>query len=163
MSKPKTGKTTAATTTTAAVPARKAKRVAVSDIPEVEEYVDLKRELDSFKAEHETVFIQFADMVDRYNTALEAAEIAVRAKGVTCGPFENFSISTKIDATKMLEELGMELFHEVGGKSIVKTVYEVDSAEVKAAIASQKIPPECVPNFVKESPSYHVPVKINAS
>lgn len=151
------------TTSTAVTPAKKAKRLAVGDIPEVEEYMDLKRELDSFKAENETVFIVYADLVDRYNTALEAAEIAVRAKGVTCGPFENFSVSTKIDAEKMLEELGEKLFHAVGGKSGTKVVYTVDAAMVKAAIASGKVPAECVPNFVKEVPSYHVPVKINAT
>lgn len=159
---PKAKKSTAVTTTQPPA-TKKAKRVAVGDIPEVEEFVDLKREIDTFKAEHEHVFIQFADLVDRYNTALEAAEVTVRARGVTCGPFENFSVSTKINAEKALEELGVDLFHKVGGKSIKKTVYEVDKAVMLAAIAAGTVPADSVPHFVQESPSYHVPVKINVS
>lgn len=138
----------------------KGKRVPADQIPEVQEYLDIKQQLDALKAEHPDVFMLYTDLVDRYNTALEAAENAVRGQGVSCGPFENFSVSHKYDAQKMLDELGEELFLACGGAVGTKPSYTVDVATVEAAIASGKIPPATLDNFRAVSRSYKTPKKI---
>jgi len=140
--------------------AEKGKRLPIGDIPEVQEFIDLKQELDSLKAEHPEVFMRYNDLVDRYNTKLEEADSKVRTLGVSCGPFENFSVSHTFDAAKMLDELGEKTYLECGGKITQRAVYEVDSAMVTAAIASGKIPEATLPNFMMVKRSYHAPKKI---
>lgn len=139
----------------------KGKRIPINKIAEVQELSDIKVELEQFKAEHANVFMQYKDLVDRYNSALEAAEKEVRSQGVTCGDFENYSVSVKFNAAKMFEELGEEMFLENGGAATSKTVYTVDDNKVKAAIASGKIPEECVDNFREVRRNYHSPEKLS--
>ncbi len=139
----------------------KGKRVPASKIAEVQELNDIKVELDHFKAEHADVFVQYKDLVDRYNTALEAAEKEVRSQGVTCGDFENFSVSVKYNPEKMFEELGEAMFKANGGTTSTKTEYKVDVKKVEAAIASKSIPEECVDNFREVRRNYHKPEKLS--
>jgi hypothetical protein len=138
----------------------KYKRVPVDEIPEVQEFLDIKQEIDALKANNPEVFIPYNDLVDRYNTKLEEAASKVRTIGVTCGPFENFSVSHTYDAAKMLDELGEEQYLACGGKIVQRAMYEVDSAVVTAAIASGKIPKDAIENFMKVTHSYHTPKKI---
>lgn len=139
----------------------KAKRLPVGDISEVQEFVDIKQELESFRAEHPEVFTVYADLVDRYNTALEKADAVVRSQAVTCGPFENFSVSHVIDAEKMFDELGEKAYLANGGQVTKRTVYTIDVPVVEAAIASGKIPEGAVENFRTKQLKYHVPKKIS--
>lgn len=138
----------------------KGKRLPVSKIREVQELQDIKTELEQFKAEHADIFMQYKDLVDRYNSALEAAEKEVRSQGVTCGDFENYSVSVKYKPEKMFEELGEELFLKCGGSTSTKTVYEIDPKRVDAAVASGQIPEECVDNFREVRRNYHQPKKL---
>jgi len=139
----------------------KAQRIPITEIPEVQEVVDLRQEIEAIKAENPEVFIRLADLVDRYNTALEIASNVVRTREVTCGPFENFSVSTKYDAAKMRDEIGEELFLQCGGSTSKVEVLKVDPAIVDAAIANGKIPKECIQYFRTVSRSYHKPDPIN--
>lgn len=138
----------------------KYKRVPIHEVPEVQEFLDIKQEIDALKANNPEVFIPYNDLVDRYNTKLEEAASKVRTIGVTCGPFENFSVSHTYDAAKMLDELGEEKYLACGGKIIQRAAYEVDTAVVTAAIASGKIPKEAIENFMTVKRSYHAPKKI---
>ncbi len=138
----------------------KYKRVPIDEVPEVQEFLDIKQELDALKANHPEVFMPYNDLVDRYNTKLEEAASKVRTIGVTCGPFENFSVSHMFDGAKMLDELGEETYLACGGKISQRAVYEVDSAVVTAAIASGKIPEEAIEHFMTIKRSYHAPKKI---
>lgn len=153
-------KAKSATSSVGAAPEVKGRRVPIADIPAVQEVVDLKQRIDALKAENPEVFMQFDDLVDRYNSSIEEAEATVRAKGVTCGPFENFSVSHSIDAEKMWDELGEKQFLACGGKVGQVAKYTVDAASVKAAIASGKIPTACVSAFTTTKRSYHSPKKI---
>lgn len=136
------------------------KKVPISSIAAVQLVVDLRAEINALRAEHPEVFSCLDDLLDRYNTAVSEAEKVVRAEGVTCGPFENFSVSVKYDAAKMYEELGEEMFLEVGGSMPTKVVYELDRGRVEAAIASGKIPEETLEHFRSVSRSYHKPDKM---
>jgi hypothetical protein len=140
--------------------AEKGKRLAISEVPEVQEFLDLKQEIDALRADNPDVFMRYNDLVDRYNTKLEEADAKVRSMGVTCGPFENFSVSHAFDAAKMLDELGEPTYLACGGKITQRAVYEVDAATVHAAIASGKIPKDAVDNFMTVKRSYHAPKKI---
>jgi hypothetical protein len=119
-------------------------------------------EIDALKAEHPTIFMQYNDLVDRYNAVLEEAEKDVRTKGVSCGEFENYSTSVKYNPDKMFEELGEEMFLANGGTMNTKTVYEVDPKKVEAAIAGKTIPEECVDNFREVRRNYRKPSKLSA-
>lgn len=140
--------------------AEKGERVPVSEIKEVQEFVDLEQEIAHLKAENPEIFMQLSDLIDRRNTALEKAEKAVRSQGITCGPFENYTATAKYDAQKMYDELGHDLFLQVGGKVGQVTTYSVDKAQVDLAIAQNKIPSECVNQFKTVQKNYHVPKKI---
>ena len=136
------------------------KRLAIGEVPEVQEYLDIKQQLDALRAENPQVFMVYNDLVDRYNTALERAAATVRGLEVSCGPFENFSVSYTIDPEKMFDELGEKNYLACGGQITKRAVYTVDPAAVDAAIASGKIPEEAVQNFRSKSLKYHVPKKI---
>lgn len=138
----------------------KGERLPIAKIPEVQEYMDIKQELDALRADHPEVFIVYNDLIDRHNTALEKAESVVRSRGVTCGPFENFSVSHTINPDKMFDELGEKNFLACGGKVSTRAFYSVDSAVVEANIASGKIPAGAVPNFRTKALKYHAPKKI---
>lgn len=138
---------------------KKGVRVPVSSIPQVQELVDLQMEIEALKAQHPDVFLAYQDLVDRYNAALEVAEAAVREKEVSCGPFDNFSMAVKYNPAKMFDELGEEKFLQCGGKTSMVTQYTVDPKQVEAAIASKKIPEECVDQFIIVERKYHKPQK----
>lgn len=138
----------------------KGKRVPIGDIPAVQELTDLKMEIDALKTEHADVFMQYSDLVDRYNAKLEEAEKEVRAKGVSCGAFDNYSVSVKYNPTKMFDELGEEMFLRTGGVMGTVTEYKVDPRRVEAAIASGEIPDECVDNIREVRRNYHQPKKL---
>jgi hypothetical protein len=132
-------------------------KVPISDVPEVQKVMDLKMEIDALKGEFPEAFMRFADLIDRYNTAVEDAEKVVRARGITCGPFVNSSATMKYDAKKMYDELGEELFLEVGGKIDTVTTYVVDKETLEPAIQSGKVPEETLEHFRALTRSYKVP------
>lgn len=140
----------------------KGKRLPIGDVESVQKMADLKVEIDALKAEYPEVFMKYADLVDRYNTALEEAEKEVRAKAVSCGDFDNYSTSVKFDPVKMFEELGEDMFLASGGTMSNKTVYEVDPKKVEAAIANGTVPEECVDNFRDVRRNYRKPSKLSA-
>jgi hypothetical protein len=135
-------------------------KIAISDVPEVQEVQDLKLELDALKGEFPEVFMRLADLADRYNTAVERAEKIVRARGISCGPFINYSASMKYDAEKMYEELGEELFFETGGSVEHVATYKVDKDRVEAAVQSGKIPEESIEGFRTVARTYRKPSKL---
>lgn len=141
---------------------KKGPRLAIDEVPEVQEFLDVKQQMDELRIGHPEVFMVYTDLVDRYNALLEKADNTVRSLGVSCGPFENFSVSHAYDAAKMYDELGEETFLEVGGKVGQRAYYEVDPASVTAAIASGKVPEESVENFMTVKRSYRGPKKITS-
>lgn len=125
----------------------KGERVPSNSITEVAEFMDAKEDLDTFKATHADVFREYADLVEKYNDTLEKAEKAVKARGVSCGPIVNIGVRTSYNWEKAHEELGEELFLEFGGSVNMVAHYDGDEAEMDRAIASNKVPKECVPHF----------------
>lgn len=135
-------------------------RLPAEAIPEVSAFLDIQEQLMAIRVDNPEVFRQFDDLVEQYNAALEAADKVVRLKGVSCGPFDNYTTKIDNDAEKMFEELGEERFLQCGGSITKQTVYSVDKNRVEAAIASGKIPQECLAEFQTTKRAYHVPKKI---
>lgn len=139
--------------------AAKGKKVPVSTVPEVASLIELGKELSQLKEDNAEVFAQYELLVERYNAALEVAEQAVRQLGVSCGPFDNFSASDKYNPDKMFEELGEDLFLQLGGSIEKKSVYGIDKAKLEAAIALGKIHPDSLSQFHTVTRNYHAPKK----
>ncbi len=134
-----------------------AKRISSDEVPEVKELEAIIDEITALKADNPDVFARLRDLGERYNSALELAEKVVRAKEVTCGPFENFSTVVIYDAEKMYDELGHDLYFEIGGTTEQRTVYNVQKDRVEAAIAAKKISPESLDEFRTVQRKYKKP------
>lgn len=129
-------------------------------IPEVAAFLEAKERLDRLREAYPEVFEQLSELKDEYNSRLEAADKAVRARKISCGPFVKYQEQTKYDAEKLYDALGREKFLEVGGKTSTVTTYEVDRARLEAHIASGTIDKEVVEDVREVSPRYKKPEKI---
>jgi hypothetical protein len=119
-----------------------------------------KERLESYKAQHPKIFAELERIQEEYNTALEAADKAVREKNISAGDWQIYQVQTKIDADKLYEELGEADFLRVGGVVETKTVYSIDRAKFATLEKSGGIPQEVLDAAVKKSPRYHAPEKI---
>lgn len=133
--------------------------VPVAEVPEVQKAMDLKFEIDALKGEFPEAFMRLQDLVDRYNAAVEEAEKVVRSRGITCGPFVNSTATMKYDGQKMYDELGEDMFLQVGGSVEKVSNYKVDKDKLEAAITSGKVPEETLEHFRTLSRSYRIPPK----
>lgn len=140
---------------------KKAKSEETIDIPEVAEFIEAKEKLQRLKDAYEDVFEAFGELVEAYNTTLEAAEKAVRSKQVSCGPFDLYQWQTKYHPDKLYEEVGHETFLAVGGKVELIPTYSVDKTRLDAAIAADKLPQAVVDIVRVKSPRYKKPSKVN--
>lgn len=133
----------------------------VNAIPEVESFEKIAKELDQFKADNTEFFETLQEIVDRYNAARDRAEKAVRAKQVSCGPFQltgRPSVSYKGEV--LYEEMGRDWFFEHGGTTTQVTKYEMDKSKAEAAYTAGLIPEEVVAKARTVKASYHKPEKV---
>lgn len=114
------------------------------EIPEVIEFLDARTGLEEFKAKNEKLMKQLHHHIDKYNTALEAADKAVRGKEVNCGPWQQLSPSVTYDGEKLYSAVGREDFVRLGG--IVRQVneYHIEKGTIEAAIAQGNLPKQIV-------------------
>jgi len=135
--------------------------VPVKSIPEVDEFEKAQRALEEFKANNEEFFAMLQPLVDRYNASLELADKKVRAQQVSCGPFLlTGRPSVSYDAEKLIEEMGLDFFIEIGGVVSQRTVYEIEKAKAEAAFSAGYIPDEAVKVVRKIKVAYHKPDKV---
>lgn len=136
------------------------KVVPESAVPEVQQFLAVREKLHRLKESYPEVFEALDALKQEYNQALEAADKVVRAKQISCGPFDLYQFQTKYDADKLAEELGESEFLRVGG--VVKTVktYDIDKAKLEAHITSGSIDKEVVDHVRTISPRYKKPDKI---
>lgn len=139
---------------------KKARKAEPTEVPEVVEFIDAEGALSDFKEEHAAVFDQLAQLVERRNTALEAAEKVCRSSEVSCGPFDLYQFSTKYDAEALYNAIGRDKFLEMGGKLDTKTVYELDKGRFEACVSQNKVAAEVVAQVRKETPNFHKPEKL---
>lgn len=133
------------------------KDVPVESVPEVRAFVEAQEMLEAFVENNQGVFQAYFQLLDTVKQKQEAADKTVRAKGVSCGPWELYQYQTKVNAEAMFNALGMEAFLRLGGSTTTKTIYEADKAKVEAAIARGDISPDLGETFIERSPRYHSP------
>jgi hypothetical protein len=138
----------------------KGERKPATEVPEVQALLELQQEIAELKADNPDVFMQYADLVERHNAALEVAEATVKSQGISCGPFDNYSSRDDYDAERMVEELGEKLFLRFGGSIEKKTVYKVDKSQLESAHALGHVSDDSLSHFHKVVRSYHAPKKL---
>lgn len=130
------------------------------DFPEVIEFLQAQATIQEFKQEHPEVFETFEQLVEAYNTKLEAAEKVCRAAEVNCGPFDLYQYNTKYNAQALFNAVGRDKFLELGGTTGTQTTYDIDKARFEAAVGAKKVSKEIVAEVRKETPNYHKPERL---
>jgi hypothetical protein len=120
----------------------------------------VKARYDTFRATNPAFFAHLDALEEEINTKLEAADKAVRARGISCGDFHLYSYSTKYNPEELLQAMGREKFMQVGGTMTTQTVYGVDKARVDASIASKDIDESVAEKVRVKQPRYHSPKKL---
>jgi hypothetical protein len=129
------------------------------EIEEVAEFQEAEAQLRFFMEQNKKVFDRYEELAGQYNQRRQAADKAVRARGVSCGPWVRFSEMVKINWKALYDYLGADKdkFMAVGGKIKRVTEYTGDNKEVDIRIASGEIPEEDAHVFRKISPRYKSP------
>lgn len=136
------------------------KPVPIDDIPEVATFEESRASLEAFKYSHKRIFDEYDQLVQDFNTKLEAADKVVRAREVSCGSWELYQQQTQIDVDALYDALGREKFLAVGGKLQTVTNRGLDKTKFNSAITRGDIPEKVVQDVVKQSPRYHAPKQI---
>jgi hypothetical protein len=125
-------------------------------LPEVVLFEKVQAEWEAFKNDNADVLEAISELLDRYNSACDMAEKAVRAKGVSQGPFQQMGRPTiKWDADKLYEEMGKDFFLAHGGTITQVPKYTIDKNHMEAAVAAKQLPPEVVQTVRSLQLRYH--------
>ena len=137
------------------------KTVPVREIPEVQRFVKAQQEYQAFKDANPEFFAALSHLIDQYNNAWEAANLAVQARGVSCGPFELASRPVvRWDGGKLYLEVGEEAFkkYNLGTVTTVQVV-TVNKEAAENAKGMGHIPPSVVEECRSVTYRYHRPDK----
>lgn len=139
---------------------KKFNEVSAEEVPEVANFEKVQEEYRAFRATNPQFFEYLEQLAERYNTALEAADKAVRSKQVSAGDFVLYQFATKFNPDILFQGMGHDKALAVGGIASTRTVYEVDKARVESAIASGAIPPAIADQVRKMEPRFNKPNKL---
>lgn len=132
-----------------------------NEIPEVVEYLAAEETYEAVKEKHRKALEELIMAANERNACLEAADKAVRALEVSCGPFQLLGRPTeKIDAEALYEELGKDGFLAAGGKIETQTVYVVDVAKFHRLVSSGEIPQEILDAVTTRTCRFRKPDKV---
>lgn len=138
----------------------RATEVEISEIPEVAAFVAVQNRLSKLRQEYPGLFDEIDDLAEQYNTTLEAADKAVRAKEVSCGPFTVRQYVTKYDANELFNAVGKEKFLALGGSVQTVHQYDIDKKLFDAAAAQGKVSKTVFEAVKTTSPTYNKQGKI---
>jgi hypothetical protein len=134
--------------------------VPAREVPEVLAFLKAQRELAAFKTKHPTLFRRLSEIADVYNATLEAADRAVRARRLGCGPFDLYQFSARVDDAALCAAIGRTAFTRFGGVISWAETFTFDRKQLEALIAMERISPEIEAAVVTYSPAYHKPDKL---
>lgn len=135
--------------------------VPLDEVPEVAPFMEVRERLRAFREANKDFFEYLDALAEEYNSKLEVAEKAVRARRVSCGDFHLYQMGKKFDAELLYQSLGQVKFLEVGGIMSTRTIYELDKTRFQSALAANQIPPALKEVAVKDDPKFHMPPKVN--
>ncbi len=121
--------------------------------PEVEAFIEAAEKYERVKAFYSEAVEAITSMQEEYNSALDAAEKAVREDGTSQGPFHMSSKREKVNAEELHRILGEDRFLAVGGTITTERVYKMDLAVLKSKIAIKvvsdaEVKPAISPSYV---------------
>jgi hypothetical protein len=131
--------------------------VPIASIPEVDALEQVKSRMKQFVDSNAQLFEWWNELVEEYNDKLQAADKAVRARGVSCGDWSVGSYQTKYDWDYMYERYGRDEFLERGGKLETQQVKSGDKKRVDLQIDSGKMDPEDAGHIRKKTPKFSGP------
>lgn len=120
------------------------KEVDVEEIPEVIEFLDAQTNYEEFKAKNKKIFDKLEELLEVFTVTREAADKAVRAAGVSCGPWEQLTPTVTYDGEKLYSAVGREDFVRLGGVVRQINEYVIDKGTIESAIAANRIPQQIV-------------------
>ncbi len=132
----------------------KPNEVPVEEIPEVAAFVEVQARYEKYKEDNPEFFKWLEELSEEYNEKLSVASKIVRARSVSCGPFDRFQTSTTYNAEEMFQILGQNKFLEMGGKEVLQKIRTVDKVRVERYIQSGDIDAESAAVIKKVSPRY---------
>ena len=132
----------------------------IQNILEVVEYEQTKTALHQFLQQNQTVFDSYQQLVEMYNTALEAANKAVRAQSVSCGDFDLYQRNDKVDAEALHTAVSREDFLSMGGSVTMTRKVKVDKLRFLTKHAQGEVTDELFNSVVSYEDKYHTPDKL---
>lgn len=127
------------------------------DVPEVAEYMEVEKQLDSWKAAYPGAYEELREIIEARNTALENADKAIRAKEVSCGPFTLLHYTVHVDENALYDAVGKDEFLKIGGAIQTVQKFTVDKKAFDTAIVQKKVPASVVTAVVTHRPSFKNP------
>jgi hypothetical protein len=139
---------------------KKHNEVPIKEVPEVAAFEAVQKKAQAFREANPEFFEYLDALVNEYNTALEAAEKAVRNRQVTCGDFVLYQFATKYFPDPLFDGLGHDQALAAGGIESTRTVRSVDKARVDSAIAAGVVPAHIASQVCKKEPRFKKPNKM---
>lgn len=134
--------------------------VSPSRIADVAAFVKQQIAVSDWKGRHPEAAAELEAIAAVYNPSLDAAEKAVRARKVSCGPFDLYQFRTSYDPAALLEAVGRQKFASLGGTLETKDVLGIDKERFLAAVAQERIPEAVASKVVKYSACYRAVPRI---
>ena len=128
-----------------------------SNVPEVVNFINAKAFLAQFIQTNSQLIEQLRQLTEQYNQTREAAEKAVRARGVACGEFDLYQQRFSVDGEKLLNAVGREAFIAMGGSIKKKSDASIGYKQAQMALARNQIDHALYDEIVKITDVYHVP------
>lgn len=132
-------------------------------IPELDAYTKAEEQLKRHLASNPEFAAKLRELVIERNRCLEVANVEVRKHQINVGPFKILRRVTTMDADKLYEEAGADLFEQLGGYIETVQVRKIDRTKFEALMSRGDIPKEIVDATVKVTvhygriPPYEIP------
>lgn len=135
--------------------------VATEEIPEVMDFMSAEEVLEAHTEQFADVFRAYYQLVEERNQKLDAADKAIRARGVSCGPWKIKHTTVKIDWKSGHDILGRDRFlADVGGEVSTISTYKGNKEHAKVAVKLGKVTADEALGFISYTPVYSAPKKI---
>jgi hypothetical protein len=135
--------------------------VPVTDIPEVLRFQQAQERYKQFQDANPQLFEYLEALQQEYNTALEAADKAVRARSVSCGDFDLYTRTQKVDAKALHDAVGRQPFIDLGGHVGSVATYTIDKKLVERAVVTGVLNKTIAEEVTSNTAAYHAPKPIS--
>jgi hypothetical protein len=131
--------------------------VPLDSIPEVAAHEALLAQWRKFQDDNPELFSYIRQFEEQINNARQAADKAVRAKGVSCGSWHKYQVVDKLNADVAYQIHGHERFLALGGTLETVTKKKLDKPRYMSNVAANVVTPEEKAAVVTTENRYHAP------